>query len=69
MAGRAAIQDAKELIRKHGAVVAIEALSEALADLGPEWQGDSGPAVGIQVVTGYAPFRADDWRGDVRGAR
>lgn len=53
-------------VREHGAEAAILALSEVLTDLGPEWQGDAGPAVGVECVLGYSPCRADDWRASVR---
>lgn len=55
-----------EMIAKHGAHGAILALADALKELGPAWQGEDGPAVGIEVVTGYAPWMPDDWRSSIQ---
>lgn len=59
---RSAKEDMTAMIRRHGAQGSILALSEALRDLGPEWCGDAGAAAGIEIVTGYAPHRTDDYR-------
>ncbi len=52
-------------IKTHGAHGSIQALADALAALGPEWQGDDGAAVSVEAVTGHAPWRGDDYRGAV----
>ena len=63
---RSAKEDMIVMIRRHGANGSILALAKALADLGSEWRGDKGAAVGVECVTGYAPYRADDWRSAAR---
>ena len=55
----------QKMISLYGAHATILALADALRELGPEWQGDGGPATGVEAVTGYAPWNEADWRTSV----
>ena len=54
------------LVAEHGAQGVLVAMAKAFALLDPAWKGDDGPAVGIEAITGYAPWTEDDWRSAAR---